>query len=86
MDSDQWEPRQVVLEANLLSPILHVVTFVALLPLLAFMNIVRFVAGETGFLQFDFFFHRLRVASEACQFVMRPFKRKLGLLVMVKFP
>jgi len=86
VDSDQRETSQVVLEADPLSPILYVVAFVALFPLLAFMNIIRFVAGKTGFLHFDFFLHRLRMTSEAYHLVVRSFQRKLGLFVVVKIP
>jgi len=75
-----------VLEPDLLSPILYVVAFVTFFILLAFMNIVGFVTGKTGFIHFDFFLHWLRMTSKAYQLVMGPFQRKLGLFVMVKFP
>ena len=73
-------------EPNLLSPILHVVAFVTFFPLLPLVDVIGFVAGETGFLHFDFFLHRLRMASETCQLVMRSFQGKFGLFVMVKLP
>jgi hypothetical protein len=73
VDSDQWEPGQIVLESDLLSPILYVVAFITLFPQLPFMNIVGLVAGKTGFLHFDFFLNRLLMAIEACQLVMSPF-------------
>jgi hypothetical protein len=75
-----------MLEPHLLSPVLYVVALITLFSLLTFMSIVGFVAGETGFLHFDFFLHRLRMASEAGQLVMRPFQGKLSLFVVVKFP
>ena len=73
VDSDQWEPGQIVLESDLLSPILYVVAFITLFLLLPFMNIVGLVAGKTSFIHFDFFLNRLLMASEAGQLVMSPF-------------
>ena len=84
MNACQREFRFIVIELDPLSPALLVMAFVTFLPLLPFVDVIRFVAVITEFSQL-LLVGVSAVAIQACQFSVASRQLELGVLVVTEF-
>ena len=84
MHANQWEAGQVVVEKNIVVPACFGMTVVALLALLALVNIVFSMTLDTGGFHLVFFDFAL-VAVRTCKLLVLATKREVCFLVVIKF-
>ncbi len=84
MQSDEGEARKIMVEEDFGAPARHIVTVLALLPLLALMYIVLLMASKTRRPKLLLLWIRPPVAGPAGEFFVPLFQPETGVLVVVE--